>query len=46
MTFKSDKHTIHTIETEKIALNPDDDKRIICEDGINTIARGHYKLRV
>ena len=44
MTFKSDKHEINTIETNKIALNSEDDKRVVCKDQINTLARGHYKL--
>ena len=43
MTFKSDNHTINTIETNKIALSANDDKRVICENGIDTLAIGHYK---
>ena len=44
MTFKSNLHEISTIETNKIALNSKDDKRIACEDQIHTVAHGHYKL--
>ena len=29
-----------------IALNRDGDKRVVCEDGISTLARGHYKLEI
>ena len=44
LTFKSENHTINTIETNKIALSANDDKRFICEDGVNTLALGHYKI--
>lgn len=44
-TFRSKNHTIYTISTEKIALNPFDDKRhIIQPDGIDTLSWGHYSL--
>ncbi|XP_057296278.1 uncharacterized protein LOC130625239 [Hydractinia symbiolongicarpus] len=43
MTFRSIKHDVHTIKTNKLALNVDDDKRIIHNDGISTYARGQYK---
>ena len=35
---------IHTESITKIALSANDDKRIILEDGINTLAIGHYKI--
>jgi len=42
--FRTNKHTIYTIEQKKLALSGDDDKRHILDDGINTLAWGHYKL--
>ena len=39
--FRLTKHELHTIEINKVALNRDDDKRIIKKDGISTFARGY-----
>ncbi|XP_065650257.1 uncharacterized protein LOC136078413 [Hydra vulgaris] len=39
-------HEIYTEEVNKIALNAEDDKRVILEDGIHTLAYGYYKLKV
>ena len=44
LMFRSTKHDVHTIKVNKIALNRDDDKRIIKKDGIRTFARGHKSL--
>ena len=44
MMIRSYKHEINTINVNKIALNRCDDKRIIMEDGISTLSRGHYQL--
>ena len=41
--IRSHKHDIFTEEINKVALSADDDKRIILEDGIHTLAYGHYK---
>ena len=41
--IRSQKHNIFTLEQEKKALSSMDTKRYICEDGINTLAFGHYK---
>jgi len=32
---------IYTEEVNKVALSPDDDKRVILENGIHTLAYGH-----
>ena len=41
LMFRSTKHEVHTIEVNKVALNKDDDKRIIKKDRISTFARGY-----
>ena len=43
--IRSHKHEIFTEEINKVALSGNDDKRIIMEDRIQTLAYGHYSLR-
>ena len=40
MLFEHKKHEVYTVNKCKIALNRDDDKRVIQKDGITTLARG------
>ena len=42
--IRSYKHDIFTEEVNKEALSANDDKRYILEDGISTLALGHYKI--
>ena len=42
--IRSYKHVVYTEEINKTALSADDDKRVIMEDGVSTLAHGHYKL--
>ena len=42
--IRSHKHEIYTEEVNKVALSSDDDKRYILENGINTLAWGHYRI--
>ena len=42
--IKSHKHNVFTEEVNKVALSADDDKRHILEDGIHTLALGHYRI--
>ena len=44
MLFQNQKHKLFTSKLNKIALNRDDDKRVIQADGITTHARG-YKCK-
>ena len=44
--IRSHHHDIYTEEVNKIALSADDDKRVIMEDGIHTLAYGHYSLNI
>ncbi|XP_065665454.1 uncharacterized protein LOC136086885 [Hydra vulgaris] len=43
--IRSYSHEIYTEEVNKIALSAEGDKRVILEDGIHTLAYGHYKLK-
>jgi hypothetical protein len=40
----SDNHQLYTKEINKIALNGEDDKRYILQDGINTLALNHSEI--
>ena len=42
--IRSHKHNVFTEEVNKVALSANDDKRYILEDGINTLALGHYRI--
>ena len=42
-TFRSYDHNVFTINTKKMSLCNFDNKRFICQDGINTRALGHYR---
>jgi len=40
--LNSDKHEMFVSEVNKVSLNPFDDKRYICDDGIETLPYGLY----
>ncbi|XP_060855282.1 uncharacterized protein LOC132932956 [Metopolophium dirhodum] len=42
--IQSNKHVVHSKTMSKLVLSANDDKRYIMDDGINTLAYGHYKL--
>ena len=42
--FENKKHEVYTVNKYKIALNRDDDKRIVQADGITTLAWGYVEL--
>ncbi|XP_066902574.1 uncharacterized protein [Halyomorpha halys] len=42
--IQSKQHNVYSSEINKISLSALDDKRHILEDGVNTMAYGHYKL--
>ena len=41
--IRSHGHEIYTEQINKVALSADDDKRIILEDGMHTLAYGHWR---
>lgn len=44
VSIRSFKHEIKTIKTIKKTINRFDDKRVVDEDRIHTLAHGHFKL--
>ena len=42
--IRSHMHEIYTEEVNKVALCPSDDKRYILENGVHTLALGHYRI--
>ena len=42
--IRSYDHEVYTEEVNKVALSAEDDKRYILNDGIHTLAWGHYKI--
>lgn len=44
--FRTELHEIYTIEMKKKALDNFDDKRYILENGVDTLAWGHYKIGI
>lgn len=42
--IQSNKHIVHSKTMNKLVLSANDDKRFIMDDGINTLAYGHYKI--
>ena len=42
--IRSHRHEVYTEEVNQIALCPDHDKRHILEDGVHTLALGHYRI--
>ena len=44
MLFENKKHKVYSVNKHKIALNRDNDKRILQADGIITLARGYAAL--
>ena len=43
--IRSRGHELYTEQINKVALSSNDDKRIILEDGMHTLAYGHYKIK-
>ena len=43
--IRSEKHEIHSEQVNKVALNCEDDKRVILDDKVSTLAIGHYTLK-
>ncbi|XP_022163064.1 uncharacterized protein LOC111028643 [Myzus persicae] len=45
VSIRSFKHQLMTIKTIKLTYNSFDDKRVILEDKIHTLAYGHYSIK-
>ncbi|XP_022174132.1 uncharacterized protein LOC111036429 [Myzus persicae] len=44
VSLRSFKHQMKSISTVKLALNRSDDKRLVLENQIHTLAHGHYRI--
>ena len=43
--IRSYNHQLYSVTINKTTLSPYDDKRYVLDDGINTWAHGHYKIK-
>ena len=43
--FQSTNHVLKTVEMTKVCLSAFNDKQYILDDGINTLAYGHYSTK-
>ena len=46
MLFENKKHEVYRVKKHKVALNRDNDKRLVLADGITTLAKGYVTLSV
>ena len=46
MLFENKKHEVYRVKKHKVALNRDNDKRLVQADGITTLAKGYVTLSV
>lgn len=44
VSIRSFKHKLMTIKTNKLTYNRYDNKRVVLEDKIHTLAHGHYSI--
>jgi len=44
VSIRSFNHQLRTIKSKKLTFNSYDDKRVILEDKIHTLAHGHFSL--
>lgn len=44
-SIRSYSHELYTVSLNKVSLSSYDNKRYVLEDGINTLAHGHYKIK-
>ena len=44
MLFENKRHEVYTVNKHKIALNRDDDKRLVQTDGTTTLARRYAAI--
>ena len=44
LSFRSYNHQLYTISLNRTGLNPFDDKRYILDDGVCTLAHGHWTI--
>ena len=44
--IRSYNHELFSVEINKIGLSPFDDKRYVLENGYDTLAHGHYKIKL
>ena len=45
VNFRTDCHRVYTTRTTKTSLSAFDSKRYLLEDGIQSLAYGHYKTK-